>query len=265
MNMDGSAKENLTISEGVDWVYHSIDNKIYFVSDRDTTQGIYFLFEMDIESKKCRKMYTQPLFDSWLSTRNNGREFIVCTDKGGDKVFMLIDSVGNEIREVLRAQNYDIGDPCFSPDGKWIAFRSNKSGHDELWLIDERGLNEKQLTYYPLDNLLIADSLYHAGPPQWNPTSQLISFTSHQYGNYSIFTIDREGKNLMQITSDSLHQGWHSWSPDGQWITYSGAAFGAENYDIYLMRVDGSENHKLTDGPSDKQAPLFVQPCQDSE
>mgnify|MGYP003539775392 FL=1 len=37
MNMDGSGQKNITNTPGVEWVYYAYEDKIFFISDRDTT------------------------------------------------------------------------------------------------------------------------------------------------------------------------------------------------------------------------------------
>jgi TolB protein len=49
MNIDGSDEKNISNWEGVDWVYYAYADKLYFVSDRDTTHRMYFLYEMNAD------------------------------------------------------------------------------------------------------------------------------------------------------------------------------------------------------------------------
>ena len=76
--------------------------------------------------------------------------------------------------------------------------------------------------------------------------------------NYDIFRIDLEGKVETVIQSDSMHEGWHSWSPDGQWLTYSGAALDSGDYNIYLSSKESKRTKQLTSSVRAEQAPVFV-------
>lgn len=58
--------------------------------------------------------------------------------------------------------------PRFSPDGKWIAFTSNRMGNDDVWVIPATGGEAKQLTF-----LSTGDSVLY-----WTPDSQRILFTT---------------------------------------------------------------------------------------
>jgi len=257
MNMDGTEKKNISNWKGVDWVYYAYEDKLYFLSDRDTSHRKYFLYEMDADGNNIRKITNFLLEDSWLSSRNTGNEFVVSSFKDGKRhELYIIDKNGNEI---MRLSNNDIyeNDPCFSPDGNQIVFRSRQSGIDELWIMDANGANRRQLTHYPENDSTGGEHFYHAGPPFWEPNRNIISYSSKQNGNYSIFTIKPDGSNLLQITSDEFDEVYHTWSPDGNWIAFDRKS-GPNNYDICLMRSDGSDIRQLTTNERYDQAPVFV-------
>jgi TolB protein len=257
MDLDGTNATNLTNWKGVDWVYYAFDERIYFVSDRDTNHRSYFLYEMHVSGDSVRKIYNQKVYDSWISSRNDGHEFIVTTEKDSIRTFVIIDRFGKEMHSVFGTRDYQINDPCFSPDGKWIVYRSKQSGLDELWIMDENGAHQRQLTHYPKEDTT-TKHFYHAGPPFWVSQGNFISFISRQNDNYSIFIIEPDGKNLAQITDDKFNEGWHYWSPKGDWIVFDGANLKNENFDIYLMKRDGSSQKRLTSSERFEQAPVFV-------
>jgi TolB protein len=258
MNADGTDKRNLSNHSGVDWVYYAWKDKIYFISDRGTSAGSYFLYEMDWNGENVRKVYTEELYDSYLNSRKEGSEFILSVKKDGSKAFVIIDSDGNELNTVFQTQSYRYNDPAFSPDGKKIVFRSYKSGSDELWIMDENGENQFQLTHYPENDSTAGEHFYRAGPPRWNIHKNKISYTSRQNNNYSIFTVKPDGTDQKQITPDGFEEGWHDWSPNGKLLVYDGSPIENPNYDIYIMNAHGTGVKRLTSGPEYEQSPVFV-------
>jgi TolB protein len=155
--------------------------------------------------------------------------------------------------------------PVFSPQGDQVVFRYRKNKRNfqtektELWTMSADGSNMRQLTEYPASDTTAEWHAYHAGPPSWEPAQNLISYMSFQKGNYSIFTRNPDGSGIKQLTGDEINEGWHSWSPDGQWIVYDGSDLKNENFDIYLARADGSEVKQLTNDWRTEQAPVFAE------
>ena len=139
MNMDGSDKLNLTSNSSFDWAYSTYDDKIYFVSDRNAAPREYYLYEMDGMGNGVRRIYDKPLPDSFVSTID-GNHFLVAKGEKLDREIILIDREGKELKQ-LTTNNYVDTDPAYSPDGKWIAFRSSRgedpTSKEEIWIMNE--------------------------------------------------------------------------------------------------------------------------------
>jgi eukaryotic-like serine/threonine-protein kinase len=100
----------------------------------------------------------------------------------------------------------------FSPDGQRIAFRSNRSGNDEIWVCRSDGSNPVQLTNF-------------GGPftaaPRWSPDGRWIVFYSRASGNFDVYIISAEGGSPRRLTTDPSGEISASWSRDGRWIYFS--------------------------------------------
>ncbi len=102
--------------------------------------------------------------------------------------------------------------PRFSPDGKRIAFRSNRSGRSEIWIFDNESKQSRRLTFFngPV-----------TGSPRWSPDGKRIAFDSRKFGHADIFVVDAEGGEPQRFTSGDSNEMLPAWSPDGQYIYFT--------------------------------------------
>src|SRR5262245_11449618 len=85
-------------------------------------------------------------------------------------------------------------DPAPSPDGKWIAFQSNRSGSSQIWVMPAGGGTPRKVTSEP-------DSVTANGrrmptrvmTPTWSPDSKTILFVSTRSGPYNNYAIPVTG------------------------------------------------------------------------
>ena len=267
MDINGNNKTNLSNWKGVDWVYYTWKDKIYFVSDRDTTHRKYFLYEMDIKGENIRKVADFRLDDSWLGSRKNGSELIINPHKSVDSTsFLIIDQYGKIIQKVPSPLP-TFSDPAFTPDGKHIVFRggTKKSKREpgyqeELFLMDDSGNNLKQLTQYPKADTTAEWYAFKAGVPVWNVRENFISYQSKQNGKYSLFAVTPDGARQWKLTSNPQEEGWHDWSSDGNWLAIELFDKEQKQFHIGLMNWNTKAINILTDTIYKyQQAPSFVE------
>jgi Tol biopolymer transport system component len=106
-------------------------------------------------------------------------------------------------------------EPDFSPDGRYVAFVSDRSGSMEVWVAKPDGTQPQQLT--SLGARL-------ARTPRWSPDGRRIAFSSCGLGQSSVQVIEAEGGRPRELVKDAREE---CWSRDGRWLYYrSDAAFG---------------------------------------
>lgn len=265
---DGSDPINITKLDGVEWTYNAINDKVLYISDRDTCYRCYFLYETDGFGIDHRRIGGPQLKDSWMDTRNNGDEIIVNPKVEGDSAFYILNRKGELIQKVYTGLAY-FSDPSFSPNGSEIVFRgankrfkANIGYQDELYIIGVDGSNLRQLTYYPENDTTAKWWQYHAGPPFWEPTKNIITFHSVQQGGSFLFQINPDGTGLKKLTPDTLAIGWHSWSSDGSTIAFDVNTTGSDdkmNFDIFTMNYATGEISQVTKDTLLAQSPVFVE------
>ncbi|MCA9734320.1 MAG: hypothetical protein H6696_03845 [Deferribacteres bacterium] len=266
MDLDGSNKKNISKWKGVDWVYYAYKDKIYFISDRDTTHRIYFLYEMDANGNNVRKISDRRLRDSWFASRNDGQEFIINPHNSVDSLFNIIDTQDNLLSRLDTGLPF-ASDPLFSPDGQKVVFRGGtkkskreKGFVDELYLINPDGSERTQLTHYPKEDTTAAWWAYKSGPPRWNQKENFISYQSIQNGKYSLYGVTPDGKKQWKLTGNSQEEGWHDWSNDGKLLAIEVFDPNQTQFDIALMDWKEKTLTVLTDTTYKyQQAPVFVE------
>jgi TolB protein len=168
---------------------------------------------------------------------------------------------GREIR--LTATRHHDDFPRWSPDGRRIAFVRTVNLVRQLIVMNADGSGQRQLTDGP-------DASF---APSWSPDGGKLVFTRGRddedtsgaldiddsdtgisdeapgHAASDIYVLDVEGGGEMRLTSDPAIDSSPAWSPDGRLIVFTSNRGAAGAHQLFVMRADGSGQHKLTDHP----------------
>ncbi len=125
--------------------------------------------------------------------------------------------------------------PAYSPDGKRIAFNSNRSGTVEIWMCNSDGSNAVQLT-----------SIGGGGAygPKWSPDGRSIVFVAVVGGNRDLYVIEASGGPPRRLRTDPPAGKWPCWSRDGQSIYFVSTRSGSDG--IWKMPAAGGDAVQIT-------------------
>jgi dipeptidyl aminopeptidase/acylaminoacyl peptidase len=169
--------------------------------------------------------------------------------------------------------------PKWSPDGKKIAFVSNRNGKNNLYYLNLAGGEAERLT----------DLKTGINDFKWSTTGNQIAFTSSDFeteeetgnkksgndwffmnenfkqGRLHLLQLNKKDKNgIPQITTlskENRHINSFSWSPDDQWIAYAHAASGGVEdntfCDISMIKISSGEVKVIANTPVGENQPLF--------
>ena len=128
-----------------------------------------------------------------------------------------------------------VGGATWSPDGKTVAFVSNLSGRNNLWLVPSEGGWPMQLT--------VSDQ--RQTQPTWSPDGKWIAFMSDYDGDeqWDIFLVSPKTGQVKNLTNTrEIAEESPTWSPDGRYLAYmvkprTSSLFEIDVYDTVLRDV----------------------------
>jgi tricorn protease len=138
--------------------------------------------------------------------------------------------------------------PAWSPDGKWIAYFSDKTGEYELCrqLSDGSG-REEQLTH---------NGKAYRYQPWWSPDSKKIAF-SDKTGSYFIFIVDT-GETVLVDRDVWAGQGLiGTWAKDSNWFAYTVQSPDNSNSVIKLYDLKNRKSYQVTSDMFPSSNPAF--------
>ena len=134
----------------------------------------------------------------------------------------------------------------WSPNGRWIAYISDASGEDEIYIVPQDGSKSaKQIT---------RNAETYKYRIEWSPDSKKILWADKRLRLR--FVNVRSGKITEVDTSDKWEFRNYSWSPDSRWIVYVQSEVEMMNK-IYLYSLRDKESYALTDGWYSASNPIF--------
>jgi Tol biopolymer transport system component len=151
----------------------------------------------------------------------------------------------------------------YSPDGRWICFTSNRTGDLDVYVMRSDGTHVVQITKtpgYDGDAFFSPDGkcLVYRSDRKLNGLLQIFVGTLAFDANGDITGLASE----IQLTNDTNVNWQPYWHPDGKHIVYATSLPedsnpGPTNYELFLMRADGTHKTRLTFFPDFDGQPVF--------
>lgn len=200
------------------------------------------------------------------------------------------EGIGNDGGDVTNLTDNEHLDrmPSLSPDGRSIAFISDRDGDYEVFRMNLDGSSPVQLTFNSVPEIhpywspdgqsiiynrrVSGERLYEIrmmdsdgshdrsilrddelnSYAQISPDGSMIVFDKWQDNdetNGEIYVLTLEDRSLKRLTENAVYDGYPAWFPDGKRIIYSSKVDGS--FKLFSMCPDGTERRQLTFGPGD--------------
>jgi len=180
-----------------------------------------YLYTFDLQTRQPKKLsvYVDGDHDQamkhWVSASRNITDFDIASD-GKRAVFaargdvFTVPAKDGSIRNLTHSPGVREQKVAWAPNGQWIAYVSDRTGEDEIYIAPQDGLApEEQITSG------------HKGfmfPPAWSPDSSKIAWADK---DLTLWYVDIKEKKPVQVDRGKYAEIQnYNWSPDSKWITY---------------------------------------------
>ena len=123
----------------------------------------------------------------------------------------------------------------FSPDGSEVAFSSDRSGTQQVWVARHDGSRLRSVTTLQGATVSVGS---------WSPDGGWIAFDAAVDGNKDLYLVSPDGGPVKRLTSGPADESDPEWSRDGRWIYYGSNESGQS--EIWRMHPDGTNRLQLT-------------------
>lgn len=241
--------------------YFSPNGKTLIFNGKMESDKTHMVYTVNIDGTELKRInnigadacsYYNPNGKSllWTSTRDNldmveGNYSDPQNYPQGAEIYFS-DLDGGNVKRLTNNKYYD-AECTYSPDGQKILFGRQIDGMMDLWIMNPDGSNQKQITFTPdwqeggaffmPDNKTIITRA-------WKKSEQTLKTKSMQ-----LFTLNEDGSNIKQITTE---EGTH-WAPcpcpDGENVLYV-KVLAPRNFEIFLLNLKTLEEKQLTNSPA---------------
>jgi TolB protein len=213
--------------------------QIAFRSERHGNPEIYV---MAANGRSVRRLTRRGLADTRPAWSPDGRRIVFQRFEEGGGGFVplqseiaVMNSSGRAVRVLTRTSAQDLN-PVWSPNGRTIAFRSNRDGNWELYLMNANGTGIRRLTNTPAIET----------NPSWSPDGRRLAFASDRddRGNFEVYAMAADGSGVERLTNEAAYDVEPTWSPSGRRIVFTSDREGT--LQLYSMTPAGEDLRRLT-------------------
>ncbi len=215
-----------------------------------------YIYVLDLPSEKLKKIevsltYDRPLIrPEYINVSDKINDYDISPDgkrvifQSRGELFSVPAKEGNT-RNLTNTSGAEERQPAWSPDGKWLAYISDASGEEELYLLSHDGKENIRLTF---------DGYCHRYDPVWSPDGKKLVYSDKDLNLYYLDITEKKPYKIDRADRNEIR--WYSWSADSRYLAYHKTL---ENRitAIFIYSFDDHLVRQVTPGFTDDYSPVF--------
>jgi len=189
---------------------------LLFVSDRDGVRDIYRVsLTQDGDPSGAPVRVTTGLNASTIDLARDGHSLTYAAYTNYSHIWSLAMPAEGRAATLDGARQITVADEAIegialSPDGRWLAYDSDRSGNGDIWKIPADGGTAQQLTTNAAGDYV----------QDWSYDGQEIAFHSFRTGRRQVFVMAADGTGQRQVVDVPMHAANPDFSPDANTIAF---------------------------------------------
>ncbi len=216
-----------------------------------------YLYVFDIASKQAKKLtvYLPGERDQTIKRWANVTKWVTDFDlspEGKRAVFaargdvFTVPAKEGSVRNLTRTPGIREKGVAWSPDGRWIAYISDRTGEDEIYISPQDGSGKEQQITSGYKGFKF--------PPAWSPDSKRLAWADK---DLRLWYIDVSEKKPVEVDRGKYFEIQnYSWSPDSKWLAYDKAAENGNGV-TYLYSTADKKVTPVTTDFNNSVSPIF--------
>jgi Tol biopolymer transport system component len=241
-----------------------------FGSNRTGSEFSDDLYVTPLDAEAAHQLTFRSADDGQPAWSPDGRRLAFKTTQFGSNQLAVMNADGSGEALLTRTFSLSEGQPSWSADQKTLIYRRTPENplvqDGDIWSLDVEA-NKPDPTK-PVSRPVLqmsGDERY----PTFSPDGTQIAFRHgddlvEPSGDEEVYVMNADGTNVRRLTANADFDSAAAWSPDGRWLAFERAPADTltpgvepQEKDIYVMRPDGTDVHRLTDSPGLDEGPVW--------
>jgi Tol biopolymer transport system component len=248
-----------------------LNGYLAFGSNRTGSQFSDDIYVTPLDAEAVHQLTVRRADDGQPAWSPDGTRLAFKTTQFGSNQLAMMNADGTGEALLTHTFKFSEGQPSWSADQKTLIYRRTPENplvqDGDIWALDLEAVMPDPTKPATAPVLQLAgDERY----PTFSPDGTQLSFRHGEdliepSGDEEVYVMNADGTNVRRLTDNADFDSAAAWSPDGEWLAFEHApgdtltpGVEPQEKDIYVMRPDGTDVHRLTDSPGLDEGPVWA-------